>query len=82
VEKSRLAQNGIVLDVLCHYEGVLEDVFMVELRLLLDVQRLHKLWHDIQHEAEAHKSTQPSRCVVGGQDLLQLLPYAFGADTP
>src|SRR5918998_228700 len=80
VEKGRLAQDGIFLDVLRHYEGVLEDVLVVELRLLLDVQRLQELRHDVPHEVEAHEGTQTSRYVVGGKNLLELLPYALGAD--
>src|SRR5215212_1280658 len=80
VEESRLAQNGVGLDAGDHDQGVLEDVFVVELGLLLDVDGLHKLGHHVGHEPETHQRPQTGRHVPGEQDLLELLPLALGGD--
>src|SRR5215212_1769389 len=63
VEKGGLTQDGEVplthagfaLDARDHDQGVLEDVLVVKLGLLLDVDRLHELRHDVGHEPQAHE---------------------------
>ncbi len=74
-----LAHVGIVSDALDDYQGVLEDVLVVELGLLLDVHRLHELGHDVGHEPEAHERPQAPRDVLREQDLLELVPDALCA---
>jgi hypothetical protein len=75
-----LAHAGFTLDARDHYQGVLEDVLVVELGLLLDVHRLHELRHDVSHETQAHEGSQTQRDVLRGKDLLELVPDALGGD--
>src|SRR5215208_7625095 len=74
-----LAHAGFTLDARDHYQGVLEDVLVVELGLLLDVHRLHELRHDVAHEVEAHQGPQTPGYVLRAEDLLELVPDTLGA---
>src|SRR5215212_94566 len=79
VEKGGLAQNRIRLDARDHDQGVLEDVLVVELGLLLYVNRLHELGHDVAHQPEAHEGPQALSDVLREEDLLELIPDALRA---
>src|SRR5829696_542738 len=80
VEEGRLAQDGVGLHAPDHDQGVLEDVLVVELGLLLHVDRLHELGHHVRHEAETHQRPQARGYVIREEDLLELLPLALGGD--